>query len=63
MYLAAVFLVLLLYASYDIGSRTTFPGRKGHLRNDLENRLREDRPAGGVAVDTVSADSAAQTGD
>ncbi len=57
MYVAAVFLILLLYASYDIGTRTTFPGRKGHLRNDLENRFQSDQPSDSGSTDSISADS------
>jgi hypothetical protein len=34
--IAIVFLVLLIYASYDIGSRTTFPGSKPQLQERLE---------------------------
>lgn len=36
---AVVFLILLLYASYDMGTRTTFPGTKSHTVVD-----REDHP-------------------
>lgn len=60
MYIAAAFLILLLYASYDIGSRTTFPGRKGHLRNDLENRFKAGEHAVDSLKDPVSTDSALQ---
>lgn len=58
MYVAAVFLILLLYASYDIGSRTTFPGRKGHLRKDLENRFKAGENHPDSVRHPVSGDSA-----
>lgn len=32
---AIVFILLLLYASYDIGSRTTFPGAKPQLKERI----------------------------
>jgi hypothetical protein len=35
---ALVFLLLLVYASYDIGSRTTFPGSKPQLKERLEEK-------------------------
>ncbi|HYG03583.1 MAG TPA: hypothetical protein VD927_14140 [Chryseosolibacter sp.] len=34
-----LFAVLLGYASYDISSRTTFPGSKPQLKERLENSL------------------------
>jgi hypothetical protein len=40
---AVVFLILLIYASYDIGSRTTFPGSKPQLKERLkEQYLKQD---------------------
>jgi hypothetical protein len=47
LFFAIVFIVLLAYASYDIGSRTTFPGS----RPQLMERLKEKKP------DTLRADS------
>jgi hypothetical protein len=35
--LAVIFVILLLYASYDISNRTTFPGSKPQLKERLEN--------------------------
>lgn len=32
---ALVFLLLLIYVSYDIGTRTTFPGSKSQLKERL----------------------------
>jgi len=63
MYLSAVFLILLLYVSYDIGSRTTFPGRKGHLRDDLENRFRSGQPSDSAPAGSISVDSIRQMAD
>lgn len=41
--LALLFLVLLIYASYDISTRTTFPGSKPQLKERIEkNYLRGD---------------------
>jgi hypothetical protein len=34
--IAIVFLALLIYASYDIGSRTTFPGSKSQLKERIK---------------------------
>jgi hypothetical protein len=40
---AIIFALLLAYASYDIGSRTTFPGSKPQLKERLEEKyLRKD---------------------
>jgi hypothetical protein len=35
---AIVFLILLAYASYDISSRTTFPGSKSQLKERLKKQ-------------------------
>jgi len=37
--LSVVFLVLLLYASYDISTRTTFPGSKPQLKERLKTQF------------------------
>jgi hypothetical protein len=40
---AAVFLCLLVYASYDISKRTTFPGSKAQLPERLKNaKIQQD---------------------
>jgi hypothetical protein len=40
------FLLLLAYASYDISSRTTFPGSKSQLKERIKkNYLKEDSTA------------------
>jgi len=49
LWLAVVFVVLLAYASYDIGSRTTFPGSKPQLKERLKKDF-NDR-------DTVRSDT------
>jgi len=36
---SAVFMVALIYASYDIGSRTTFPGSKPQLKERIEREF------------------------
>jgi hypothetical protein len=41
--LAVVFVILLIYASYDISQRTTFPGSKPQLKERIEDRfLKQD---------------------
>jgi hypothetical protein len=39
--IAIVFMILLLYASYDIGSRTTFPGSKSQLKERIKKNYLE----------------------
>jgi hypothetical protein len=40
---AVVFLCLLVYASYDISKRTTFPGSKAQLPERLKNaKIQQD---------------------
>jgi hypothetical protein len=36
-----IFVILLAYASYDIGSRTTFPGSKPQLKERLNEQFQE----------------------
>jgi hypothetical protein len=38
---AAVFFILLIYASYDISSRTTFPGSKPQLKERIKDQFLE----------------------
>lgn len=33
--LAGIFLVIILWVSYDISTRTTFPGSKGNLKERI----------------------------
>lgn len=47
---AAVFFILLFYASYDISRRTTFPGSKGQLRQRIQDTYIKKS-------DSLSADS------
>lgn len=47
--IACIFLGLLLYASYDISTRTTFPGSKPQLKERLEKRFEADT----TSVDTL----------
>lgn len=35
---AIVFFLMLVYVSYDISTRTTFPGSKPQLKERLENK-------------------------
>jgi hypothetical protein len=45
-----IFVILLGYASFDIGSRTTFPGSKPQLRERLEEKY---VPKDTLVVDTL----------
>lgn len=50
-WLAVIFLIALFYASYDISTRTTFPGSKSQLKERLQNKyLKKDS----LAIDSVS---------
>ncbi|MBX2969281.1 MAG: hypothetical protein KF803_07910 [Cyclobacteriaceae bacterium] len=44
-----VFLVLLFYASYDIATRTSFPGSKPQLKKRIEEKF--------MAPDSVKGDT------
>jgi hypothetical protein len=46
---AAVFFVLLIYASYDISSRTTFPGSKPQLKERIKDQF--------LTPDSIKSDS------
>ncbi len=47
---AVVFFVLLFYASYDISTRTTFPGSKPQLKERIQDQfLKKDS----VEKDTI----------
>ncbi|HEY0654868.1 MAG TPA: hypothetical protein VGD65_17140 [Chryseosolibacter sp.] len=48
--LAVIFVILLAYASYDISSRTTFPGSKSQLKERLQKQY--------LKSDSVALDSA-----
>ncbi len=49
---AVVFFVLLFYASYDISTRTTFPGSKPQLKERIQDQfLKKDS----VEKDTIKA--------
>jgi len=47
--IAVVFFVLLFYASYDISTRTTFPGSKPQLKERIEETY--------LKKDTLTSDS------
>jgi hypothetical protein len=50
--LAIMFLVLLAYASYDISTRTTFPGSKPQLKERIQDQfLKRDS----IPQDTLKA--------
>jgi hypothetical protein len=49
--LAAVFMIALFYASYDISTRTTFPGSKPQLKERLQKQyLKNDS----LAIDSLT---------
>jgi hypothetical protein len=50
--LALVFMVALFYASYDISTRTTFPGSKPQLKERLQKKY--------VQSDSLPVDSVTQ---
>ena len=52
--LALVFMVVLLYASYDISTRTTFPGSRPQLKERLQKKY--------LQKDSLSVDSVTQSG-
>jgi hypothetical protein len=53
---AVIFVILLAYASYDISSRTTFPGSKPQLKERIRNNfLKPDSVLGDTAVKNSSS--------
>lgn len=50
--IAAIFVFLLLYASYDISQRTTFPGSKPQLKERIEERFND---SDSTRSDTIKA--------
>jgi hypothetical protein len=51
--ISVVFFALLFYASYDISSRTTFPGSKPQLKERINKTILNQ-------TDSISSDSAHQ---
>jgi len=52
--IAILFAVLLAYASYDIGRRTTFPGSKPQLKERIEeNFFKADSSNSSTAEDSL----------
>jgi len=43
---AILFLMALGFISYDIGSRTTFPGSKPQLKERIKSRFKAPKPLG-----------------
>ncbi|MFL0684914.1 MAG: hypothetical protein ACK4SF_19115 [Algoriphagus aquaeductus] len=37
--LFVLFMLIILYVSYDISKRTTFPGSKGNLKERISNEV------------------------
>jgi len=51
---AVIFFVLLIYASYDISSRTTFPGSKPQLKERIQDQfLKKDS----TKIDTLTTNN------
>lgn len=51
-----VFILLLVYASYDIGTRTTFPGSKSQLKQRIKKEYLDTKTEK-VLRDTTRIDS------
>jgi len=49
-FLSVIFLLLLFYASYDISTRTTFPGSKPQLKERIKKQF--------LKADSIKPDSA-----
>jgi hypothetical protein len=41
LFLFVVFMLIILYVSYDISSRTTFPGSKGNLKERISTEVQK----------------------
>jgi hypothetical protein len=39
LFLFVVFMVIIIYVSYDISRRTTFPGSKGNLKERISTEV------------------------
>jgi hypothetical protein len=53
--LAVVFFLLLSWASYDISSRTTFPGSKSQLKERVKKQLLPSQiPSDSLKLDSIS---------
>lgn len=50
---AIAFFLLLVYVSYDISTRTTFPGSKPQLKERLQNNA---NPKDSVLYDSIKGD-------
>lgn len=56
--LVAIFFAIMIYISYDISSRTTFPGSKPQLKERLMNTQDEEKSEDvTTASDSVEADT------
>jgi hypothetical protein len=53
--LSVVFFALLFYASYDIASRTTFPGSKPQLKERIEKQFFQTDSLSRPEKDSLSA--------
>jgi zona occludens toxin (predicted ATPase) len=41
LFLFVLFMLIILYVSYDISSRTTFPGSKGNLKERISTEVQK----------------------
>jgi hypothetical protein len=51
---AGIFILLLIYVSYDIGKRTSFPGSKPQLKERLKEKY---TPGDSIPTDTSTSNS------
>ncbi|GMQ28553.1 hypothetical protein [Algoriphagus confluentis] len=41
--LFGIFMLIILYVSYDISKRTTFPGSKGNLKERISSEVESEK--------------------
>jgi hypothetical protein len=56
--LSVVFFGLLVFASYDISRRTTFPGSKSQLKERIQKKLLATPPDSAARLKAAEADTA-----
>lgn len=57
--MAVVFVLIMLYVSYDISQRTTSPGSKGQLMERIKDRYDGEDDLKNPVLDSVQTDSTA----
>jgi hypothetical protein len=51
---ALIFVILLVYASYDISTRTTFPGSKSQLKERIRKNYLAPDSVSGAKTDKIN---------